>query len=379
MKAFDILKQKKQIDDFTLEVLRLARSENVGSVTFYELIKLFKTPKKALEMLPSMAERGGLKRKITIPSNSDIQKEVDKTLDFGGEFLSVYDERYPYLLRKIKNPPPILVIKGNVELLRQNGFAIVGSRNASVNGSRIAYKFAKEMAERGYVSVSGLARGIDTAVHKATISSGTIAVIAGGINNVYPAENKDLYKEIEDNGLLISETPIDSAPKSQNFPQRNRIISGLSMGVLVVEASQKSGSLITAKYAIEQNREVFAVPGFPLDLKSQGPNQLIKDGAKLVQSVNDILDELNDFRISPIQDNDNTIYTPVTKVVTESELSDVRKIVLEKLNYTPITIDEILNFTDIDYSALMIALLELEIAGRLIRAHGNKVSLKLVD
>ena len=284
---------------------------------------------------------------------------------------------------EIYDPPPILSYKGNINLLNNNKcVAIVGARNASANGRSFAHKIANDIVEQGYVTVSGLARGIDSAVHQATISK-TIGVIAGGIDHIYPPENKKLFENLEKEGLIIAELPVGSTPLGKHFPQRNRIISGLSLGVVVVEASLKSGSLITARFALEQNREIFAVPGFPLDPRCQGTNKLIRQGAHLIESVNDIVTNLPQYEefikkeeslfkdFAELDVDFKTINTKYVKEPSEKE----RTLVISLLSAVPIDFDYLERETKLPLPILYTIILELELAGRVERHYGNRVSL----
>ena len=273
----------------TIDILRLIRSENVGPKTFFSLIKFFGSASRALENAPDFSLRGGKSKPIKLYSKADALKELE-ALEKNKSYLITYkDPNYSELLSQTSNFPPVLSYKGNISLLNHDKIiAIVGARNSSINGRSFAAKLAKDLVKAGYVTTSGLARGIDTSVHSSS-GSNTIAVVAGGIDHIYPPENKTLYAQIAENGLLLAELSVGSKPLSQHFPQRNRIISGLALATVVVEAGLKSGSLITANFALEQNREVFAVPGFPIDPRCIGSNRLIKNGAYLLESVDDII------------------------------------------------------------------------------------------
>lgn len=367
-----------------IDLLRLIRTENVGIVTFYNLLKLYKTPGNALENISHLAKRGGIKRPIELYSKSQAEDELDKILSYGAQIVTIFDSNYPPLLKHIADPPPILTVKGNISLCNNRCIAMVGSRNASVNGARLAYKFAKELGEAGYIIVSGLARGIDTAIHQASIDFGTIAVIAGGIDNIYPRENAKLYQEISEKGLLITEIGYGEEPKSQNFPRRNRIISGISLATLIIEATLKSGSLITARYANEQGRDVLAIPGFPFEPRSQGTNHLIQNGAYLITSVQDVLDITTNYDKNYIKYESNENYTNNANKIeesnlSESELNQVRDMLIKRLTYDPITIDEIIESTSLNYKLIILAITELELAGKLIRYPGGKIALIFED
>lgn len=262
--------------DETIDILRLIRSENVGPKTFFNLVKFFGSASCALENVQDFSVKGGRSKPIKLYSKDSALKEL-RELEKNNSYLITYkDQNYSELLLQIPDFPPVLSYKGNISLLNHEKIiAIVGARNSSVNGKAFAAKLSKDLVKAGYITVSGLARGIDSSVHSSSLDH-TIAVIAGGTDHIYPPENKTLYEEIAKNGLILAELPIGSKPLSQHFPQRNRIISGLALATIVIEAGIKSGSLITANFALEQNRDVFAVPGFPLDPICIGSNQLIK-------------------------------------------------------------------------------------------------------
>lgn len=282
------------------------------------------------------------------------------------------DPRHPLLLSHIESAPPVLVVKGCLDLLQRPLFAIVGARNASLMGKTLARRLASELGKEGWVIASGLARGIDTAAHEGSLHSGTVAVLAGGIDNIYPQENAALYERIGQEGVLMAESPFGTPPHPTLFPRRNRIVSGISRCTLVVEAALKSGSLITARYAAEQGRDVFAIPGHPFDPRARGCNKLLKQGAILVESIEDIEQE-----ISPRAD-----FYPAYKeerceeASSSRSLEDVRRLLKENLSVIPISVDEVLRECQLSASELWVVLLEMEIAGYLQRHPGGKVSLK---
>lgn len=352
--------------------LRLLRSENVGPLTFHKLLKQYGTADAALEALPGLARQGGRLKQLQIPTTAEIEKEIEAHKKIGAQLIAFPDPEYPLPLKAIESAPPILSALGNIELLHKPSFGIVGARNASLPAKKLASKFAKGLGDKGWVISSGLARGIDTAAHVAALQTGTIAVIAGGIDNIYPPENESLYHQLSKEGLILSEAPFGSAPQSSFFPRRNRIISGLSQGVLVVEAALKSGSLITARFALEQGRDVFAVPGSPFDPRARGTNQLLKQGAYLVEELDDITNNITPER--KILYEEESEFGAVEKVNT-SRLADVRQIVQENLSMTPISIDELMRECHISAQEVWFVLMELEIAGRLIRHPGGQVSL----
>ncbi len=360
--------------------LRLSRSENVGPITFNRLLRQFGSAVRALDAIPDLARRGGRLQKLKIQSEADGRAEIQALTKLGARHLLSCDAAYPAILRHLEDAPPVLTVKGNPALLEKPMVSIVGARNASLPGRRMAEILAAELGQAGYTIVSGLARGIDTAAHGASLTDGTVAVVAGGIDIVYPAENQTLYDKICAQGIVIAENPPGVPPTNRDFPRRNRIISGLALGTVIVEAALKSGSLITARYALEQGREVFAIPGSPLDPRAGGTNKLIKDGATLVESAADIINVLRNmqeptalaepwqtYRNAPLQYDDNAV-----AVARRRTLTDL-------LSFTPVTLDEILRTGEVNPAALHTALLELELAGRAQRLSGNRVILATDD
>ena len=261
--------------------IRLARTSRIGPVTFHEMLGHYGSATAALDALPELARTARLDTRAA-PATS-VQREAAALAERGGRFLVIGDDDYPASLAAIPDAPPVLSVIGDPALLARPAVAVVGARNASVNARRLAARFAAELGQAGQVITSGLARGVDAAAHEAALPTGTVAVLAGGVDVIYPPEHADLYREIAGRGLILSEAPLGAVPQARHFPRRNRIVSGLSRGVLVVEAALQSGSLITARQAADQGREVFAVPGSPLDPRARGTNRLIRDGAHLVE------------------------------------------------------------------------------------------------
>ncbi len=358
--------------DTLFDWLQLTRSENVGPLTFRDLLNHYGTVRAALEALPELAVRGGRTRPLKVASPLEIEKELEATHGFGARIVTMEDPLYPPLLGHIESAPPVITVKGQLSHLQNPLFAIVGARNASLMGKKIAGRLAGDLGNQGWVVASGLARGIDTAAHQGSLQTGTVAVLAGGIDNIYPSENELLYHRIAQEGVLVAESPFGTKPHATLFPRRNRIVSGISRATVVVEAAFKSGSLITARYALEQGREVFAVPGHPFDPRARGCNKLIKNGAVLVESFEDI-----DQEISP-----RTPFYPEPHVVECEEsspprpLEDVRQILKENLSVVPISVDEVMRECQLSASELWIAILEMELAGYLERHPGAKISLK---
>jgi DNA processing protein len=296
-------------------------------------------------------------------------KELQELEKYGAKYITYKDSTYPEILRQIHDPPPFLSYIGNIDLLSRDICAIVGSRNASFHGQRFAGIIAKDLAANGIVIASGLANGIDSAAHSESISS-TIAVIGGGIDQIYPAFNHKLYKDIAAKGLIIAENRIGSAPTPHCFPKRNRIIAGISKVTLVVEATLKSGSLITARCAMEMGREVAAVPGYPLDSRSRGTNSLIKDGAHMIESADDILEIMNIGK-TPQEE----IKKPQEKEAAKAPISSNKQRILSLLSAEPISINEICAETNLTIPAVCEVLIEEEIEGNIVRVEGNKFAL----
>jgi DNA processing protein len=359
-----------------LDWLRLSRAENVGPITFYRLIEYYGSADNALKALPELAKRGGKKKPLIAPPLSEIEREYNALRKLGGDILCATEETYPLALSATDDAPPVLSYIGNLELMRRSCIAMVGARNASLNGKKFAAKLAEELGTREQVIVSGLARGIDTAAHQGALKNGTIAVVAGGIDDIYPEENAKLYEAIKEQGLILAESPLGQKPFAQSFPRRNRIVSGLSKGVIVVEATMRSGSLITARMASEQGRDVYAVPGHPLDPRASGPNHLIREGATLVRSADDIMESLLDFSGQNLREHYFTQnpYDPPAESYEEPP-ENGHDGVLEILSFTPIAVDEILRSCHLSIGALQTILLDLELAGRIKRLPGSKIQL----
>ncbi len=365
-----------------LNWIRLIRSENVGQSTFFRLLKIFGSAGSALNQVSDFAFQGGVERQIKVCSQHDAEKELANSQKFGAEIVFFCEENYPRLLREIPDPAPILTVRGQINFLNQNAIAVVGPRNASFNGIAFARKIAQELGENSLLVTSGLARGIDAAAHAGALASGTIAVIAGGINHIYPQENTELYRKIYARGLVVSESPFNAPPKGGNFVRRNRIISGLSLGVVVVEAGLKSGSLTTARFAVEQNREVFAVPGSPLDPRCLGTNRLIKQGAKLTENIDDILEEIValKFKFGEAgilrEPEAEGFVGPAPKLPTDSEVQKIRQEIFVRLSAVPTSIEEIIQEMQVPARLVNIALVQLELADKVEISFG-KVVLRL--
>lgn len=360
--------------------LRLIRSDNVGPATFRDLINHFGSAEKAIEALPDLASRGGARNGIRIASRQDAERELDQAQAFGARFLGIGEPGYPQALRHIDAPPPLLAVKGTLDVTGLPAIGMVGARNASINGCKFTSHLARDCGRAGYAIVSGLARGIDQAAHRASLPTGTIAALAGGLDRPYPPENVPLLEEIwSGQGLAISEMPFGWEPRARDFPRRNRLIAGVSLGVVVVEAAMRSGSLITARLAAEMGRLVFAVPGSPLDPRCEGTNGLIKQGATLVTEPRDILDSL-----APLSQVDLLTGLDVREPPNEGDRplqrepdQTDRSRIIEALGPAPVEIDEIIRHTGIAPAAVYLVLLELDLAGRLQRHPGGAVSIDM--
>ncbi|MBX3500386.1 MAG: DNA-processing protein DprA [Alphaproteobacteria bacterium] len=358
--------------------LRLARTPRVGPVTFHEMLGHYGSAEAALDALPELARTARLDARAV--SVAQVQREAADLAGLNGRFIIVGDDDYPAPLAQIADAPPVLSVIGDASLLSRPSVAVVGARNASVNGRRLAAQFAAELGRAGQVIASGLARGIDAAAHEAALSSGTIAVLAGGVDIVYPPENEDLYRAIAEGGAIVSEAPLGTRPQARHFPRRNRIVSGLSAGVLVIEAALQSGSLITARQAAEQGREVFAVPGSPLDPRARGTNRLIRDGAHLVEDCADVLAHLAAVPDAPRPARQAHVAAvkvrpqQIDKKQEESH-NPWRDQVIACLGPAPTKVDEVVRRCHVSPAEVAGLLLELELAGRLERHRGNSVSL----
>lgn len=360
-----------EADRDRIDRLRLIRTPRIGPVSYRQLVARFGTASAAIAALPDLAGRaGGPAPKV--PAAAALEAEQERVASLGGRHLLLGDVDYPPLLAALDDAPPALTVRGDAALTNRRTVAMVGARNCSAAGVRFARQLAHALAEAGAVVVSGLARGIDTAAHLGSLDGGTIGVIAGGIDVVYPPENAELQERVAQQGLLIAEMPPGTEPRARHFPHRNRIIAGIAAGTVVVEAAPKSGSLITARLAGEAGREVMAVPGSPLDPRAQGCNLLIREGATLVQSAEDVLEAL-----API--DARAVRSPATPFGAQParDASDRdRRVVSELLGPVPVTIDEIVRQSGLPPATVQLVLLELELVGRLDRHAGGRVSLR---
>lgn len=384
-----------------LTIMQIARTKNIGPITFLNLFAEYKTPSKILKKLEILLKN---KNKLqNLAQREAIEREYNDTINYGGNIISIFDEKYPELLRECDDPPIIISYVGEIEKISsKNTIGFVGARNCSHNGIGLSYKFAKKLCEDNFTIVSGLAKGIDGSSHKGALDANnqkhsdkfipTVAVIGGGIDNIYPKENTQLFRDIRENGIIISEYPFGTKPKAENFPKRNRIISALSQAVLIVEATLKSGSLITARIALEQNREVMCIPGSPLDDRSKGCNKLIKDGAHIITEINDIAEIFNNSR--PLQHNlniephfgesdpqnfdiediykDDELNAEENNIDTMAELNHTA--IIENITYSPIDINELAKIANLSIKDVNAIILEYELEGTITRHPGNKIS-----
>ncbi|MGJ3648391.1 DNA-processing protein DprA [Sphingomonas sp. GlSt437] len=356
--------------DDAVDRLRLIRSAHIGPVTYRQLIARFGTAAHALEAVPMLAARGGGRAPVLADPRA-IEREQAQVAKLGARYLFLDTPDYPRLLAELENAPPALIVRGDTALFDRHGVALVGARNASAAAIRFARELAHALSGPDMAIISGLARGIDTAAHQGAIERGTIAVIACGIDMVFPPENAALQARIASEGLLVTEYPPGTEPLARHFPQRNRIIAGLALGTVVVEAAPKSGSLITARLAAEMGREVMAVPGSPLDPRAQGCNLLIRDGATLVQTADDIREQIRpiDTRMLRAPGDRYTAAPPADAADSD------RRTITALLGPVPVPVDELIRQTALPPAIVQTVLLELELAGRLERHAGGRVSL----
>jgi DNA processing protein len=342
--------------------LRLARSENVGPVTFDQLVRRYGSATKALDALPDLSRRGGRSAALRIPSPRDAEAEIAAGEALGAQLIVTPEAAFPPLLAALDPPPPLIWALGRVDLLAQPTVAIVGARIASAAGQRFARGLAGELGRAGYAIASGMARGIDAAAHEGSMASGSIAVLAGGVDDVYPPEHRALYERLVADGVVLSESPPGTAAQARDFPRRNRLIAGLARAVVVVEAEMRSGSLITARLAAEQGREVLAVPGSPLDPRAKGTNDLIRQGAAICESADDVLralEGLGSLR-EPLHSRGPGSEYPAA----DGELHALRERIAGLLSPTPTPRDELVRATGAPAATVMAALMELALAGR---------------
>lgn len=364
-------------DQQRLDWLRLIRTRNVGPITFRDLINRYGSAASALEALPELSLRGGKKSGHQTYSAAEAQLEIRNANKIGAKLVALGEADYPSWLTTIDGAPPLLYIKGDNSLVQRPAIGIVGSRNASALGQKYTRFLSNELGQEDFVICSGLARGIDTAAHQGALERGTIAVIAGGMDIFYPPENQELQQQISETGLLVSENPPGFKPRAQDFPRRNRLISGISMALIVIEAGKRSGSLITARMASEQGRDVLAVPGHPLDPRAEGPNSLLRQGAILITKPEDILEVVNPLLDHPpqpqsynIEEDNEWDLSPDTDDVTLTE----REQVANALSHSAVDIDEIIRATALPAATVRAIILELDLAGRIERHGSHKIA-----
>jgi DNA processing protein len=359
-----------------IDRLRLIRSENIGPVTFRQLLSRYGSASAAIDALPEIARRGGRRKSLRIANATVAEREMSTLDALGGRHVIIGEAAYPEPLANIADAPPALLVLGHAGLLKRATVAIVGARNASTNGRRFAQSLAHELAGMDLLVASGLARGIDAAVHTGALEGGTVAVLAGGVDVIYPKENTKLYESVREQGVIISEMPPGTEPMARHFPSRNRIISGISLGVIVVEAALRSGSLITARLAGEQGRNVFAVPGSPLDPRARGTNDLLRNGATLVERAADVIDIISTMHGTWLREPAYSAFhdDPVGET-DEATVTAARHNITQRLGVTPVSVDALIRDTDYPPAAIWTVLLELELAGRLERLPGAMVAL----
>ncbi len=366
-----------------LDRLRLIRTEGVGPLTYRRLMARFGGVAQALAVLPELARAGG-RAATKIPSRGDVERELTQLSKIGGRFIFVDTPEYPEFLADMADAPPVLAVLGDIKLLSTRCVGVVGARNASANGMRTAEQLAMDLAQQKLTVVSGLARGIDAAAHKGAMATGrTIAAIAGGIDIPYPPENEKLQAQIAENGCVVAEAPFGTAPMAKHFPKRNRVIAGLSLGLVVIEAAVRSGSLITARMANEAGREIFAVPGSPLDPRCKGSNDLIRQGAHLTETAADVLANLPDHPArqglarDPLFVHARSGFAEkptLWEAASEAEMTLGRRKIPDLVGSDPVMVDEIARRCQLSTAATMAVLLELEIAGRVEMLVGNRVA-----
>ncbi|MCB1519543.1 MAG: DNA-processing protein DprA [Hyphomicrobiaceae bacterium] len=360
-----------------LACLRLIRSENVGPVTFRQLINHYGGAEPALAALPELARRGGRGRPIRITPRADAERELERARNIGAVPIFTIEPGYPPALASIEQPPPLLYVRGVTSLLARPAIAIVGSRQSSAAGLKLTRQFASGLAAAGYAIVSGLARGIDAAAHETSLERGTIAVVAGGVDIVYPPENAALHAAIGEQGAIVSEMPPGFVPRGRDFPRRNRIIAGVALGIVVIEAARRSGTLVTARYAVEHGRDVFAVPGHPLDPRAEGTNGLLKSGAIIATEPADVLTHMAPLSgLSPHPSFAEPDVAPWEPAITAEPPhlpgETDRNRVLDALGPAPVDIDAVARETGLPARTINVILMELELAGRICR-QGNQL------
>ncbi len=358
-----------------LDRLRLIRSSNIGPATFRVLLRRFGSATRALAEIPSLSHRAG-GRRVRLYSKSLVKAEMDKLHHLGGKFVMIGDEDYPETLASLDHAPPVLSVMGHSHLIKKTCIAIVGTRHASASALSLTKKIAAEIAAENHIIVSGMALGIDTMAHEASLTTGTIAVLAGGVNVVYPPQNQGLYEQICATGCVISEMKLDEKPRAQHFPRRNRIISGLSLASVIVEAPTRSGAMITARMAAEQGRLVCAVPGSPMDPRAKGTNRLLRDGATLVETGEDVLREIAPLLDRPLKEDRNLYMDDALPVLPDPQQDDYDRII-SLLGPTAVGLDDIVRLSGLSASLVNVIVTDLELAGRVHRDLGGRVAISL--
>ncbi len=361
-------------DAETRDRLRLARTNGVGPVTYRRLLRKFGSAAAAIQELPALARAAGRSDPARIPTIADAEREMERVQKAGARLLLLDGPDYPPLLALLDVAPPVLTVMGDVTALRRRAVALVGARNASASGQRMAELLASDLATNGLVVVSGMARGVDAAAHEGALRAGqTVAAIAGGIDVAYPPENAALQKRVAEGGAVVAEAPFGTAPQARHFPRRNRIIAGLSLGVVVIEAAPQSGSLITARMAQDMGREVFAVPGSPLDPRCRGSNDLIRMGATLTESAADVLAHLSEYpeaTLLPV-----IAAEAMAPFGTEPDPDLVRDRLMGLMGFAPTPVDDLVRRCQFSAAAVAAALSDLELANRVEMLPGHQVCL----
>ena len=359
-------------EEVWLDWLRLFRSRRVGVSTFFRLMKEYGSASAALDALPGIASAAGVQNYVPA-TPAAAQADWDAARQAGATPIAFGSESYPSRLAEISDPPPFIWSIGNRDLLARDTIAIVGARNASSLGTRMGRRLAAQLGEAGFAGVSGLARGVDTAAHLASLETGTIAVMAGGVDVAYPAENAVLFQEIQEKSLRISEMPMALAPQARHFTRRNRIISGMAIAVIVVEAAAKSGSLITARTALDQGRDVLAVPGHPFDARAAGSNMLLRDGATLVRSAKDVIEAIETVEPMPEKTKSAKTVAPKKQPIPR-DTAALHKQILERLGPTPVPEDQVIRDLKVAANVVSPAIVTLELDGRLRRDAGGMLT-----
>jgi len=356
-----------------IDRIRLSRTPHIGPVTCQLLLARYKTASSAIDAVAELSARGG--RRITPVSKQVIQQEIEQNAEIGASFIVWGDPDYRSHLTQFSDAPFVLTAIGHIHLIQKQGIGMVGARNASINACKLAQAYARQIGEAGHKIISGLARGIDKASHEGSLATGTIAVLANGLDTIYPANHEALFRQIAEQGLILSERAIGTKPSPRLFPARNRLIASLSRAVLIVEAARNSGSMITAREAADRGIDVMAIPGSPLDPRSAGCNQLIQDGAYLVQSVDDIFRHIESLR--NVHTPNTPIYRPEIEMDTDISAEQIEQLkvkLLDCLAHDPISVDELAWFCHVSAGTINAVLLELELSGAVQRHFGNKIS-----